>query len=88
LKQISPIHQVHKIRAPLIVIHGANDPRVPLGEAEQVVASLRDRDVAVEFLVYQDEGHGLTKLANILDAYPRVVSFLNRHLSLPEGASK
>ncbi len=66
--------------APLMVIHGANDPRVPLGEAEQLVSSLRARDVPVEFLVFDDEGHGIVKLANKLVAFPRIVEFLTKHL--------
>ena len=82
LTSISPIHHVDKISAPLMVIHGANDPRVPLGEAEQMVAALRGRDVPIEFLVYDDEGHGLVKLKNILDAYPRMADFLDKHLGM------
>ncbi len=80
LRSISPIHQVDKIRTPLLVIHGANDPRVPVGEAEQIVAALRARAVPVEYLRYDDEGHGLVKLSNRLDAYPKMASFLDRHL--------
>jgi len=80
LERISPIHHVDKIRAPLMVIHGANDPRVPVGEAEQIVEALRARGVPVEYLRYEDEGHGLIKLKNRLDAYPRVADFLDRHL--------
>jgi dipeptidyl aminopeptidase/acylaminoacyl peptidase len=82
LKSISPIHHVDKITAPLMVIHGANDPRVPLGEAEQMVSALRGRGVPVEFLVYDDEGHGLVKLKNILDAYPKIADFLDTHLDM------
>jgi dipeptidyl aminopeptidase/acylaminoacyl peptidase len=81
LTSISPIHQVDRITAPLLVVHGANDPRVPLGEAEQMVNALRARQVPVEFLVYHDEGHGLVKLANKLDAYPKMAAFLKRHLT-------
>jgi dipeptidyl aminopeptidase/acylaminoacyl peptidase len=81
LERISPIHHVDQIKAPLMVIHGANDPRVPVGEAEQIVDALRARGVPVEFLVYADEGHGLVKLENKLDAYPKVVAFLDRHTS-------
>ena len=66
--------------APLFVIHGRNDPRVPLGEAEQLVAALQERQVPCELAIYDDEGHGLARLANRLDAYPRAVSFLNRVL--------
>ena len=80
LERIAPINQVDKIVAPLMVIHGANDPRVPLGEAEQLVNSLRARDVPVEFLVFDDEGHGIVKLANKLVAFPRIVEFLTKHL--------
>lgn len=81
LERISPIHYVDRIRAPLLVVHGANDPRVPLGEAEQIVAALRQRKVPVELLVYPDEGHGLVKLANKLDAYPKMAAFLDRYLA-------
>jgi dipeptidyl aminopeptidase/acylaminoacyl peptidase len=62
------------------VIHGANDPRVPSGEAEQIVAALRKRKVPVEYLRYEDEGHGLARLKNRLDAYPKMVAFLDRYL--------
>jgi dipeptidyl aminopeptidase/acylaminoacyl peptidase len=80
LRQISPIHHVDKIRCPMMVIHGANDPRVPVGEAEQIVAALRQRNIPVEYLRYEDEGHGLAKLKNRLDAYPKMVAFLDKHL--------
>ena len=76
LESISPLHQVDQIKAPLLVIHGANDPRVPLSEAEQLVAALKKRDVPVRFLVFDDEGHGLARLKNKLVAYPAVVDFL------------
>ncbi|MEP7199142.1 MAG: S9 family peptidase [Chloroflexota bacterium] len=82
LTRISPIHRVDQIRAPLIVIHGANDPRVPLSETEQLVKAVRARNVPVELLVYPDEGHGLVKLANKLDAYPKVAEFLDRHMGM------
>lgn len=80
LRSISPIHKVDKITAPLMVIHGANDPRVPVGEAEQIVSKLRERNVPVEYLRYEDEGHGLSKRKNQLDCYPQVVAFLEKHL--------
>ena len=81
LIKISPINSVENIKAPLMVIHGANDPRVPLSEAEQIVEKLKDLGREVELLVYADEGHGLAKLKNRLDAYPKIVSFLQRILS-------
>src|SRR5262249_28864557 len=80
LEKISPINHVDKIRCPMMVIHGANDPRVPVGEAEQIVAALKKRNVPVEYLRYEDEGHGLAKLKNRLDAYPKMVDFLDKYL--------
>jgi dipeptidyl aminopeptidase/acylaminoacyl peptidase len=79
-EKISPIHHVNKIRCPMMVIHGANDPRVPIEEAEQIVAALRQRKIPVEYLRYADEGHGLVKLKNRLDAYPRMAAFLDKYL--------
>ena len=80
LEEISPLSHVDKLKAPLMVIHGANDPRVPLGEAEQLVETLEAHGVETEFLVFADEGHGLAKLANKLVAYPAIVKFLNKQL--------
>jgi dipeptidyl aminopeptidase/acylaminoacyl peptidase len=80
LASASPLRRVSDIQAPLFVIHGANDPRVPLSEAEQLVGSLRARGIDTELLVYPDEGHGLAKLANRLDAYPKAFAFLDRVL--------
>ncbi|MGC4936651.1 alpha/beta fold hydrolase [Kribbella sp. DT2] len=81
LELASPLSKVDAIEAPLFVIHGANDPRVPLSEAEQIVAALEKRKVPCELLVYGDEGHGLAKRANKLDAYPKAFAFLREHLS-------
>jgi dipeptidyl aminopeptidase/acylaminoacyl peptidase len=53
---------------------------VPLSETEQLVAALRARDIPVEMMVFEDEGHGLVKLKNKLVAYPAVISFLDRAL--------
>ena len=80
LREASPLTHVDAIRAPLFVIHGRNDPRVPLGEAEQLVASLERRGVQHELRIYDDEGHGLARLANQLDAYPRAIQFLDQVL--------
>lgn len=80
LRRVSPMHKVDKITAPLMVIHGANDPRVPVTEADQIVASLRNRGAVVEYLRYEDEGHGLSKRKNQLDCYPQVAAFLKKYL--------
>jgi dipeptidyl aminopeptidase/acylaminoacyl peptidase len=75
LAAASPLRHADAIRAPIFLIHGANDPRVPLNEAQQLVAALESRNVRCELLVYGDEGHGLAKLANRLDAHPRAMAF-------------
>jgi dipeptidyl aminopeptidase/acylaminoacyl peptidase len=81
LVKASPITYLDDMVAPLFVIHGANDPRVPLSEAEQIKAALDGKGVDCELRVYPDEGHGLAKRANRIDAYPDAVAFLVRHLS-------
>jgi dipeptidyl aminopeptidase/acylaminoacyl peptidase len=80
LEALSPIHKADRIVAPLFVVHGANDPRVPIHEAEQLVARLTELGRPVEYHRYENEGHGLAKLANKLDAYPKIADFLDRHL--------
>jgi dipeptidyl aminopeptidase/acylaminoacyl peptidase len=82
LQSASPLPIIDRIQAPVLVIHGANDPRVPLSEAEQVVAAVRASGAECPLLVYQDEGHGLAKRANQLDAYPQALAFLARHLAV------
>jgi dipeptidyl aminopeptidase/acylaminoacyl peptidase len=86
LESASPISRVDEMRAPLFVIHGANDVRVPLSEAEQIVEALRKRDVPCELRVYDDEGHGLKKKVNQLDAYPAALAFLAEQLA-PKASS-
>lgn len=81
LERISPANHLDQIRAPLMVIHGANDPRVPLSEARQVVDALNARNVPADFLVFDDEGHGIVKLKNKLVAYPAIIEFLDKRLS-------
>ena len=81
LESISPIHKADGITAPLMVIHGKNDPRVPVGEAEQIVERVKQNGGAVEYLLYGDEGHGLAKLKNRLDAYPKIAAFFDEHLA-------
>jgi dipeptidyl aminopeptidase/acylaminoacyl peptidase len=71
-----------------MVIHGKNDPRVPVGEAEQIVERVRENGGTVEYLLYEDEGHGLAKLKNRLDAYPKIVAFLDEHLLRSDPAAE
>ena len=81
LEAASPLPRIDRVRAPLFVIHGANDPRVPLSEAEQVAAAVRANGLECELRVYGDEGHGLAKRTNRLDAYPAAIACLDRWLA-------
>jgi dipeptidyl aminopeptidase/acylaminoacyl peptidase len=83
LEEFSPMRKKDEIRAPLFVYQGQNDPRVPRGESDQVVESLRARKVPVEYMVSPDEGHSLDRKANRVEFLTRVVRFLGE--SLPKN---
>jgi dipeptidyl aminopeptidase/acylaminoacyl peptidase len=80
LESISPTNNIEAIKAPLYVLHGANDPRVPVGEAEQIAAKASEQDVHVRKRIFDDEGHGISKLDNRIEAYSEVVDFLEEVL--------
>jgi dipeptidyl aminopeptidase/acylaminoacyl peptidase len=80
LESISPVTHVDEITAPLFVLHGENDPRVPVSEAHRIVEGAREAGVPVRELVFEDEGHGFTKLENRIEAYAAIVEFLDTHL--------
>jgi len=80
LRKFSPIHYVDNIKTPLFVIQGANDPRVPKSEAEQIVASVRAKGGVVEYLLFEDEGHGLSKLPNRIKGYSAIADFLDKYV--------
>jgi len=80
LESISPVNHVDEIAAPLFVLHGENDPRVPVSEAHRIVEGAREAGVPVRELLFEDEGHGFTKLENRIDAYAAIVEFLDTHL--------
>ncbi|MGI8988569.1 MAG: alpha/beta fold hydrolase [Bryobacteraceae bacterium] len=80
LKERSPLTQAAKIKTPLLVVQGANDPRVNRGEAEQIVVALRDRGFAVEYLLAPDEGHGFQRPVNNMAMYMAAEKFLAKHL--------
>ncbi len=77
----SPIGYVQNVRANMLIIQGANDPRVVKGESDQMVEKLRELGRRVEYVVYQDEGHGFTKNSNFLDAIGKAARFLAEELS-------
>ncbi|MHA2174820.1 MAG: alpha/beta fold hydrolase [Candidatus Hodarchaeales archaeon] len=76
LIRISPIHKVDEIAAPLFIIAGDNDERVPISESIQMYESLKIKGLPVEFLRFPDEGHGITKLSNKIKAYSNIVRWL------------
>jgi dipeptidyl aminopeptidase/acylaminoacyl peptidase len=80
LRSISPIHKVDRIRGALFVVHGENDPRVPVSEARQILRALVERGTPVDSLIFPDEGHGVSKLSNRLILYHRMVEFFDRYL--------
>ncbi|AHG00116.1 peptidase S9 [Halostagnicola larsenii XH-48] len=80
LAEISPINNVESLEAPLFVLHGENDPRVPVGEAEQIVEQAREQGVPVRKLIFDDEGHGFSKLDNRIEAYAEIADFLDEHV--------
>ncbi len=81
LRSISPIHSVEAIECPLFVQHGENDPRVPVGEARQIAAEVREQGVPVETLLFDDEGHHTTKLQNRVELFERIGAFLDEHVA-------
>jgi dipeptidyl aminopeptidase/acylaminoacyl peptidase len=85
----SPLTHADRITAPLLIGQGANDPRVPQAESDQIVAAVRQAGRPVEYVVYADEGHGLARPENQLHFFARAEAFLARYLggrSEPAGA--
>ena len=80
LREISPLTHAENIRAPLLIVHGENDSRVPVGEARQIAEAVRSRGGEAETLIFPDEGHGVAKLDNRLTYYRKMVEFLDKHL--------
>jgi dipeptidyl aminopeptidase/acylaminoacyl peptidase len=79
-EETAPLRLADRIRVPLMVIQGKNDPRVPASEAEQIVAAARKNGVEVEYLLFENEGHGLSRLENRIEAFGRAADFLDRVL--------
>jgi dipeptidyl aminopeptidase/acylaminoacyl peptidase len=80
LERQSPLNSAAKIKTPLMVIQGANDPRVNKAESEQIVIALRDRGFPVEYILAPDEGHGFARPINNLAAFAAAEKFLSKHL--------
>jgi dipeptidyl aminopeptidase/acylaminoacyl peptidase len=82
-RSISPITHVDGVRAPLMVIHGANDTRDPVAESDRFVRALRERGGEVEYLRFPDEGHGIRRVSNRIIEGRRIAAFLEQHLFEP-----
>ena len=80
LKRISPLFHTDKVTKPLMVLQGSKDPRVLQVESDEIVAGVKKNGVPVEYLLFEDEGHGFLKKENETKAYKSIVSFLNRYL--------
>ena len=80
LDAISPIQHVDRIERPLLLGHGANDPRVKLTESETIAAAMAERQLPIDFVVFPDEGHGLANPSNALAMYALVEAFLSQHV--------
>ena len=82
LKELSPMTHVEQIKAPIMVLHGANDPSCPVVHSDQFVESVRKNGGEVEYLRFPDEGHGFQKRRNVQIMYSRMASFLESKLGL------
>lgn len=86
LRRISPLVNARAIRAPLMVLQGANDPRVLRVESDEIVAAARANGVPVEYIVFPDEGHGFVKKENRIRGYKAILAFLDQYLRGGVGA--
>ena len=76
----SPIHFIDRIRAPLLILAGANDPRCPKEESDQVAEAIRKGGGVVEYHFYENEGHGFSRIENAIDSFERTVAFLDKYI--------
>jgi dipeptidyl aminopeptidase/acylaminoacyl peptidase len=87
LERIAPLNNVQKIRKPMLVVAGKNDPRVPASESDQIVAALKKQGTPVWYIVAKDEGHGYRKKANADFQFYTTIAFLEKYL-LPQGENE
>jgi len=80
LRAVSPLFHADKIVKPLIVLQGANDPRVIKPESDEIVENIKKRNGVVEYVLFDNEGHGFTKKANEIRAYKAILDFVDRYL--------
>ena len=80
MERQSPLNSAARIKTPLLVVQGANDPRVKQAESDQIVIALRDRGFPVEYIVAPDEGHGFARPVNNMAMFAAAEKFLSKHL--------
>ena len=88
LDRLSPLTRIDRVKAPTLVLHGANDTNVPVVEAEQVVESLKKRGVPVEYVLFPDEGHGFQKLPNRIHANVETVRWFAKWLAVSGSSAR
>jgi dipeptidyl aminopeptidase/acylaminoacyl peptidase len=82
LKALSPITHLDKIKSPLMIIQGANDPRVPAGEAVQMYDAMMKKGIEAKLILFADEGHGVAKRGNRVIYYGHLLDFFAKHLTM------
>ena len=80
MEEVSPVYQIDKIKKPLFVVQGANDPRVNIDESDQIVKALREKGFDVPYMVKYDEGHGFAKEENSVAMYKAMMGFYAKHI--------
>jgi dipeptidyl aminopeptidase/acylaminoacyl peptidase len=88
LKQYSPLLHASNIKKPLMVLQGANDPRVLKVESDEVVEAVKKNNVPVEYVIFPDEGHGFVKKENEIKGYGQILQFLDKHLKGEQPTGK
>ena len=88
LREISPLFHAEKITRPLIVLQGKNDPRVIKPESDEIVEAIKKKKGVVEYVVFDNEGHGFTKKQNEIRAYKAILDFLEKYLRGAASAAK
>ncbi|HUR31562.1 MAG TPA: prolyl oligopeptidase family serine peptidase, partial [Saprospiraceae bacterium] len=83
LYAISPLFHADKVKNPVMVLQGANDPRVLQIESDEIVEAVKKNNVPVEYIVFPDEGHGFVKKENEIKGYSEILKFLDTHLKNP-----
>ena len=76
----SPLAQIDRLKAAVMIVHGENDLRTPINQAEALRSALQKRDIPYEWLVKRDEGHGFSDEKNVIELYEKLAVFLEKHI--------